>query len=249
MQWVRRLVFIMAICMCSTIVMAGEAEDAWSQGAAAFNKQDYDAAFPAFLKAAELGNASAQFSAGILYKLGYGTKQDPEKAFFWIGKAAEQGQKQSLAEIGQMYEFGIGTKIDLRQAFIWYDKAAKKGDDLGIAGKQRLMEYGTPDAQLGKGIEAEINNDVNGAVHWFGLAAAQGNVEAQQRLNFWKNKEEQQRMTEREAAERAQQRASQPTEPECGWACMNARAAQDKLNDMRNSESYKACIRAGRIGC
>lgn len=244
MQWVRHLVFIMAICMCSTFVMADEKEDAWSQGAAAFNKQDYDAAFPAFLRAAELGHANAQFSVGMLYKIGYGTKKDLEKAFYWVYKGAEQDNPPSLEELGQMYEWGIGTNKDLHQAWFWYNKAAEKHRNLGYEGRRRLVEYGSSEAQLGRGIEAEIDHDVKTAKYFFGLAAAQGNVEARNRLNFWVNKEAQER-----ADERAQQRASQPTEPECGWACMNARAAQEKLNEMRNSESYKACIREGRIGC
>lgn len=71
-------IFRHALLACALVAinaapaMAGldDASDAFTQGAAAFNRQNYDAAFPLFLKAAEMGNMKAQFCAGTLYKLG-----------------------------------------------------------------------------------------------------------------------------------------------------------------------------------
>jgi hypothetical protein len=68
-------------------VAAGPFEDA----TAAYNKGDYAAAASWYRKAAEQGDARAQFTLGIMYAKGEGGPQDYAVAASWFRKAAEQG--------------------------------------------------------------------------------------------------------------------------------------------------------------
>ena len=45
----------------------------------------------ATIKAAEQGDADAQYKLGFMYNKGEGVPQDYKKAFYWCTKAAEQG--------------------------------------------------------------------------------------------------------------------------------------------------------------
>lgn len=48
-----------------------------------------------FKKAAEQGDAGAQYSLGACYYLGYGVPKSREKAVYWYKKAAEQGLQEA----------------------------------------------------------------------------------------------------------------------------------------------------------
>jgi TPR repeat protein len=54
-------------------------------------KRDYSQAYSWFRKAAEQGNANAQYCLGVLYSDGEGVDQDEVAAATWLRKAAEQG--------------------------------------------------------------------------------------------------------------------------------------------------------------
>ena len=68
-----------------------------------------------FKKAADMGNAQAARSAGLIYE-----KSDKEEALLWHQKAAEGGVKSSYLNIGRLYE-DLGDK---EKALKWYLKAA-----------------------------------------------------------------------------------------------------------------------------
>jgi len=59
-------------------------------------EQDNEKAVEWFLKAAEQGNAEAQFALGVCYHNGEGVKQDYEQTIKWLQKAAEQGHKDAF---------------------------------------------------------------------------------------------------------------------------------------------------------
>jgi hypothetical protein len=68
-----------------------------------YDQKKYDAAVPLFRKAAEQGNAFAQYSLGYAYANGRGVPKDNEKAKEWYRKSAAQGDegaKKRLAELG-----------------------------------------------------------------------------------------------------------------------------------------------------
>ena len=48
-----------------------------------FYAADFDSAFGICSKAAEEGDAGAQYNLGLMYSSGAGTQQDYEQAFYW----------------------------------------------------------------------------------------------------------------------------------------------------------------------
>jgi tetratricopeptide (TPR) repeat protein len=74
-------------------------------------KQDYAQAYIWFRKAAEQGNASAQYCLGVLYSNGDGIDRDEVEAAAWLRKAAEQGNADAqgamwLPRAGDEEDFG-----------------------------------------------------------------------------------------------------------------------------------------------
>ena len=53
-----------------------------------------------YRKAAEQGDASAQYNLGVMYENGHGVEQDDEQAVFWYRKAAEQGYADAQYNLG-----------------------------------------------------------------------------------------------------------------------------------------------------
>jgi TPR repeat protein len=113
-----------------------------------------------FRKAAEQGNAGAQYYTGLLL---CGRNEKPEGAK-WYRKAAEQGNIDAQYILGVMYFNGEGVKQDYPEAAKWYRKAA---------------EQGHPEAQnsLGNLYSANypgIRQDRAEALKWYRKAAAKG---------------------------------------------------------------------------
>ncbi|HHQ4547446.1 TPA: LysM-like peptidoglycan-binding domain-containing protein, partial [Aeromonas veronii] len=81
-----------------------------------------------YRKAAEQGNASAQYNLGLMYEQGHGVAQDYKQAVSWYRKAAEQGNASAQYNLGLMYEQGHGVVQDNKEAIAWYRKAAEQGD-------------------------------------------------------------------------------------------------------------------------
>jgi TPR repeat protein len=57
-------------------------------------------------KAAEQGNADAQFDLGVMYDNGQGVPQDDKEAVVWLRKVAEQGPADAQYRLGLMYLIG-----------------------------------------------------------------------------------------------------------------------------------------------
>ena len=118
-------------------------------------------------RAAEQGDAAAQFELGVMYQLGQGVQQDHLEAWKRFRKAAEQGDADALLRFGFRYELGTGLEQDYAEAARWYQMAADKGS----AGAQfRLgIKY-----RLGQG----LSQNYISAHAWLNLAASQGHREA-----------------------------------------------------------------------
>ena len=61
-------------------------------------KQDYEKAFTWYKKAAEQGDAAAQFILGSMYYNGSGVTKDYKLAYVWGSLAAEQGHEQAIKD-------------------------------------------------------------------------------------------------------------------------------------------------------
>ncbi len=65
--------------------------------------KDYKEAAKWYRKAAEQGDADAQFRLGVMYHEGEGVSQDYTEAAKWSRKAAEQGDASAQINLGVMY--------------------------------------------------------------------------------------------------------------------------------------------------
>ena len=90
--------------------------------------QDYAEAVRWYRKAADQGNADAQFSLGYMYDNGQGVPQDYAEAARWYRKAADQGDADAQFNLGYMYDKGQGVPQDYAEAARWYRKAADQGE-------------------------------------------------------------------------------------------------------------------------
>jgi TPR repeat protein len=98
-----------------------------------------------YRKAAEQGDANAQYLLARMYFEGRGVAQDDAEAARWYRKAAEQNNADAEYALGLMYDNGRGTEKDGAKAVELYQKAAAQGS--GDA-KDRLAERATILAQL-----------------------------------------------------------------------------------------------------
>jgi TPR repeat protein len=88
--------------------------------------QDYAEARKWWRKAAEQGEAQAQYSLGIMYNQGKGVPQDYVEAVKWYRKAAEQGLANAQYSLGVMYALGQGVPQDFVLAYMWLNLAASR---------------------------------------------------------------------------------------------------------------------------
>ena len=76
-----------------------------------------------YKKAAENGNAKAQWHLGARYFAGWGVKKDLSQAEYWFRKSAEQGDAGGQHGLGGCYH----AKHDFVNAKHWLEKAAAQG--------------------------------------------------------------------------------------------------------------------------
>jgi hypothetical protein len=79
-------------------------------------------------RAADQGDASAQYRVGRMYEGGIGVTQDSAEAVRWYRKAAEQGMATAQFELAISYNFGTGVPKDDAQAVKWYRMVAEQGN-------------------------------------------------------------------------------------------------------------------------
>ncbi len=110
-------------------------------------------------RAAQSGQAPAQFFLGNRYKSGQGVKQDQSQAFAWFKKAADQGIPSAQLNVGQMYANGVGVRQDLKSAKAYLMKAAKLGDNR---------------ASYNLAVLEERDKNLVGAYQWYELSTRDG---------------------------------------------------------------------------
>lgn len=154
------------------------------------------------LKAAESGDADAQYQVGGLH-YSAGVENDPSKALRWYRLAAKQGHSDAMNNIGAMYFYGTGVERNLKAAAQWFTDGASNGNmvsqymlgalysgGLGVAVDrgaaknwyERAANQGHPDAHLRlamlhhTGVDGE--HDLALAIEWYEKAAALNVLEA-----------------------------------------------------------------------
>ena len=88
------------------------------------NSRDSKELLKSLIKAANQGNACAQFQLAVMYYSGEGgLSKDYKKSFEWAIKAANQGHTKAYRLLGEIYMFGKGVPEDLDKAQEWSKKA------------------------------------------------------------------------------------------------------------------------------
>ncbi len=117
----RFLLVLVLTCTLSTPAWAG-----FDEGAAAYERGDYETALREWRPLAEQGHAKAQYNLGLMYANGRGVTQDYGEAVKWYRRAAEQGLATAQYNLGVMYSNGRGVAQDYVQAHLWFNLAASR---------------------------------------------------------------------------------------------------------------------------
>jgi TPR repeat protein len=114
-------------------------------------------------KAAEQGNAPAEYDLGSLYQEGRGVAIDMAKAAEWTGRAAEAGLAEAQVEYGVMLYKGEGVVPDEVRAAKFFRLSADQGNPVAQNRLARLYANG-----------AVVGSDPVQAAKWHLLARAAG---------------------------------------------------------------------------
>ena len=134
-------------------------------------------------KAAEAGDANAQYKMGDIYNFYIASSlgrepisEDKVEAAKWYQKAAEQGHMYAQFNLGDLFYSGQGVSQNYSEAAKWYQKAAEQGY-LYAQYKLGILFYS------GKGVPQNYSE----AAKWYRKAAEQGYVYAQKELGlmYW----------------------------------------------------------------
>lgn len=119
-------------------------------------------------KAADSGDAQAQFELARFYTQGYGVTQDSNQAQALLMKAAMQGLPKAESAVGYDFLHGVGTPVDYAQALTWLHKADADGDAMADTNLGYMSAYGM-----------DVARDDAAAMQWYMKAADRGNRDAQ----------------------------------------------------------------------
>jgi len=92
------------------------------------------------IRAAEQGDAEAQYNLGEAYTKGEGIPQDYAEAVKWTRKAAEQDYPRAQYNLGEAYEIGWGVPQDYISAYMWFNIAASNGNKSAAVELENLAE-------------------------------------------------------------------------------------------------------------
>ena len=90
------------------------------------------------LKAAEQGDAEAQFNLGLMYENGKGVRRDYAEAMKWYRKAAEEGFAAAQYMLGLVYEKGEGVPENDVAAYVWHSVAVASGVGSALKDRDRV---------------------------------------------------------------------------------------------------------------
>lgn len=131
-----------------------------------------------YRKAAEQGDASAQYNLGRVYENGRGVAEDFRESVKWYRKAAEQGFAPAQYKMGQMHDPSVayytdrrvkreGIVDDITSSLRWYRKAAEQGHPQALYEMGRVYEHAR-----------EVKRDLVKARMWYAIALKAGEGKA-----------------------------------------------------------------------
>ena len=155
----RRLFIVLAFMLWLPVA----AQDS-DKGKAALDRGNYATALMELRPLAEQGDASAQYSLGLMHEYGQGVRQDDAEAVEWYRKAAMQGVALAQYKLGVMYDNSWGVPRNDIEAVKWYAKAAVQGHPLAKHDLALMYASG-----------AGVPKDYVRAHMWLNIAVAFGN--------------------------------------------------------------------------
>jgi TPR repeat protein len=99
-------------------------------------------AFKWWQRAAESGDAGAQYQVSWYYRDGVGVEQSDERALRWIRRAAAQSHSDAEYSLGWMYSNGKCVAQNKSTAARWYLRAAGHGSVEGMFNAAYFLERG-----------------------------------------------------------------------------------------------------------
>ena len=107
---------------------AGEADDEFRRGLAAFNTGDFATALKAWRPLAEQAEPRSEAGIGFMYHRGMGVVVDDNAAAFWLTRAAEHGQAEGQLMLGIRFYYGRGVPQSYVRSYAWCDLAEDNGN-------------------------------------------------------------------------------------------------------------------------
>lgn len=163
-----QVLVVIALISWATFSAAGDLRDIGLLsldpiGVEAYLREDFQTAYPRFLKDARSGNTYAMYMVGQMLQKGNGVPQNFIEANRWLKRSADKGITDALVSLADSYESGLGVKQDSSQSRKLYEDAAKQGN------RGALYILGLKYAN-GKG----VTQDDVAAASWFRRAAENG---------------------------------------------------------------------------
>jgi uncharacterized protein len=124
--------------------------------------QDYAQAVAWYRKAADQGDADAQFNLGEMYRNGQSVAQDDAQAVIWYRKAADHGNALAQSNLGVAYANGQGVAQDYIIAHMWLTLAASRATETAT----RDQAAGNRDMLAAKMTRAQIEEAQRMAREW-----------------------------------------------------------------------------------
>ncbi|MDA9029376.1 hypothetical protein N9H80_01755 [Candidatus Pseudothioglobus singularis] len=137
-----------------------------------YNQRRFKEAIKACTYNAELGEKTAQYYLGMMYREGYGGIKDTQKAVKWLELAANQNLYEAAYELGYLYYSRSSEKLfSYHKAREWFLKAAQNGNDKAQYKLGVMFNYGY-------GTVVNLTH----AIYWLTRSADQGNNRAKNLL-------------------------------------------------------------------
>ena len=123
-----KIIPIIIFALVTTFCNAQTAEDLNKRANEFIEKGDIKNAVPLIKKAAELGNAEAQYNYGYCFQEGFEVDKNDSIANIWLLKSANQGWINAQFKIAYSYATGRGIEKNKDEAFFWSLKCAQQHD-------------------------------------------------------------------------------------------------------------------------
>ena len=143
-RYFRLLAILLCLSLAPLSSAFADAQKDFERGEAAYSDGKYSQAVKWWRKAAEQGDARAQYNLGQMHREGQGVPQDYAEAVKWYRKAAEQGHASAQFSLGDLLRKGQGVPQNYLAAHMWFNLAAAQGQELAVGNRDNIAKEMTP---------------------------------------------------------------------------------------------------------